>query len=91
MANIYGVAATANCVFEVQQIKPQGWVLTTNRGRMITPPVVTLAKDGDRVHVPHRQHVLELLGVESRANAGNLFAGVEIKVDLAKAHGFGPG
>ena len=76
------------CDLRLQQVEPQRRVLATDRGWMVAPTVVALAEDRDRVHMPQSQHVLELGGGKSRADARNLLAGVEIQMDLAKAHGF---
>ena len=52
---------------------------------MVTHPVMALGKQRDGIYVPSFEGFLELAGVEVGANAGNVFGGVKIEMDLAKA------
>jgi len=74
-----------------EQVDGEGGMLPAGRGRMVMPTVMALREHRDRIDLTQAQHILELLAGEGRADPGDLFAGVEIEVDLAEAHGFLPG
>ena len=71
-----------------QQLEiPEGGVHFIGFGFMVCPAVVAFGEHGDRIDVADAQGILELLFIKAGADAGNVLAGVEIKVDLTKSHG----
>ena len=69
-----------------QKVELQVRVHLADRGGVVGDAVVALGEDGDAVHVGVLERLGEGLRVEPRANAGDQRAGVEIQMDLAKAH-----
>jgi hypothetical protein len=57
----------------------------SNLGGMVTPTMVALGKQSDRVHCRCLQGVLPFLFVEFCADPRDVRRGVEIKVDVAEA------
>ena len=70
-----------------EKVKMQVGVLLVGGGRVIGPSVMALGKNGYGIDVPQLQGPLELLLRERGADAGDLFAGVEIQMDLTEVHG----
>ena len=54
-------------------------------GRIVRPAVMALGEDGDRVDMRLLERRHEVVGIERRADAGDMLGGVEVEVDLAVA------
>ncbi len=61
-------------------------MLPSDFRRMLTHSMMAFGKQRDRIDVTAPQHFLKLFGVEFLADRGNFFGGVEVEMNLAKAH-----
>ena len=77
----------AGLELRAQQVEREVRVHLIGRGGMIRPAVMALGKHGDGIDMAGLERTLELLLRERAADAGDLFRGVEIEVNLSHAHG----
>ena len=69
-----------------QQVEAEAGVHPAHLGRVVGQAVMALGKDGDRVDVGLLEGTGEVARVEAGADALDQAGGVEVEMDLAKAH-----
>jgi len=66
-----------------RQVEGQSRVHPADLGGVVTPPVVALGEDGDRVEPPQPERALEVLLAKLRAHVGDALGRMKIEVDLS--------